>query len=79
MGITDIITMLGAIATFLFGMSTMTDGLEKLSSGRLESILERLTSNVWKGVLLGALVTGLIRKLRPPPPSCVWDLSTPAL
>ena len=61
MGITDIITMLGAIATFLFGMSTMTDGLEKLSSGRLESILERLTSNVWKGVRLGALVTGLIQ------------------
>ncbi|MEG1396900.1 MAG: hypothetical protein RSC82_07980, partial [Oscillospiraceae bacterium] len=50
--------MLGAIATFLFGMSIMTDGLEKLSSGRLESILERLTSNVFKGVLLGALVTG---------------------
>ena len=42
-------------------MSTMTDGLEKLSSGRLESILERLTSNVVKGVLLGALVTGLIQ------------------
>ncbi|MEG0441871.1 MAG: Na/Pi cotransporter family protein, partial [Oscillospiraceae bacterium] len=53
--------MLGAIATFLFGMSIMTDGLEKLSSGRLESILERLTSNVFKGVLLGALVTGLIQ------------------
>ena len=42
-------------------MSTMTDGLEKLSSGRLEGILERLTSNVFKGVLLGALVTGLIQ------------------
>lgn len=61
MKITDVISLLGAIATFLFGMSTMTDGLEKLSSGRLESILERLTSNVWKGVLLGALVTGLIQ------------------
>ena len=59
--ITDIITLVGAIATFLFGMSTMTDGLEKLSSGRLEGILERLTSNVVKGVLLGALVTGLIQ------------------
>ena len=59
--ITDLITLVGAIATFLFGMSTMTDGLEKLSSGRLESILERLTSNVVKGVLLGALVTGLIQ------------------
>ena len=53
--------MFGAIATFLFGMSTMTDGLEKLSSGRLEHILERLTSNVLKGVLLGAVVTGLIQ------------------
>ena len=42
MTITDIITLVGAIATFLFGMSTMTDGLEKLSSGRLEGILERL-------------------------------------
>ena len=61
MKITDIITLVGAIATFLFGMSTMTDGLEKLSSGRLESILERLTSNVVKGVLLGAMVTGLIQ------------------
>jgi len=59
--ISDVISMLGAIALFLFGMTTMTDGLEKLSSGRLERILERLTSNVWKGVLLGALVTGLIQ------------------
>lgn len=61
MNATDVITLMGAIATFLFGMSTMTDGLEKLSSGRLEGILERLTSNVFKGVLLGALVTGLIQ------------------
>ena len=61
MNLTDVISMLGSIATFLFGMSIMTDGLEKLSSGRLERILERLTSNVFKGVLLGALVTGLIQ------------------
>ena len=61
MNATDVITLIGAIATFLFGMSTMTDGLEKLSSGRLEGILERLTSNVFRGVLLGALVTGLIQ------------------
>lgn len=61
MSIADIVSMLGAIATFLFGMTTMSDGLEKLSSGRLERILERLTSNIFKGVLLGALVTGLIQ------------------
>ena len=61
MDIANIVALFGAIATFLFGMSTMTDGLEKLSSGRLEHILERLTSNVFKGVLLGAVVTGLIQ------------------
>ena len=61
MDIANIVAMFGAIATFLSGMSTMTDGLEKLSSGRLEHILERLTSNVFKGVLLGAVVTGLIQ------------------
>ncbi len=52
--------MLGAIALFLFGMSTMTDGLEKLSSGKLERILEKLTDNVFKGIIMGALVTALI-------------------
>ena len=61
MSIADVVAMLGAIATFLFGMSTMTDGLVTLSSGRLENVLERLTSNVFKGVLLGAVVTGLIQ------------------
>lgn len=61
MELSNILSILGAIATFLFGMSIMTDGLEKLSSGRLESILERLTNNVFKGVLLGTAVTGLIQ------------------
>lgn len=61
MGYTNAISMLGAIAVLMFGMSTMTDGLEKLSSGRLEKILERLTSNVFMGVLVGAAVTGLIQ------------------
>lgn len=56
----NVISMLGSIALFLFGMSTMTDGLAQLSSGRLENILEKLTSNVYRGVLLGALVTAII-------------------
>lgn len=60
MHFTDVISMIGAIAVFLFGMSTMTQGLEKVSSGRLEGILEKLTSNVFKGVLVGALVTAVI-------------------
>ena len=60
MNATNVISMLGSIALFLFGMSTMTDGLAQVSSGRLEGILERLTNNVFKGVLLGALVTAII-------------------
>ena len=61
MSILNVISMLGALATFLFGMTLMSDGLEKLSSGRLERILEKLTSNVFKGVILGALVTAVIQ------------------
>ncbi len=60
MSATNVISMLGSIALFLFGMSTMTDGLAQVSGGRLEGILERLTDNVFKGVLLGALVTAVI-------------------
>lgn len=60
MNIRDVITLLGALATFLFGMSTMTTGLEKLTSGKLASMLERLTDNILKGVLLGAVVAGMV-------------------
>jgi phosphate:Na+ symporter len=60
MSLGNIISFLGGIATFLFGMNTLTSGLEKLSSGRLEALLEKLTSNIFMSVLVGALVTGLI-------------------
>ena len=60
MGFENVISMLGAIALFLFGMTTMTDGLEKLASGKLSLVLEKLTNNVFKGILVGALVTALI-------------------
>lgn len=60
MSIRDVITLLGALATFLFGMSTMTSGLEKLTSGKLASLLEKLTDNIFKGVLLGAVVAGMV-------------------
>ena len=41
----DILTMLGGLALFLYGMDTMGQGLEKLSGGRLERVLEGLTSS----------------------------------
>lgn len=61
MNIFSVLTMVGGLAMFLFGMNVMGTGLEKLSGGKLESILERLTSSPLKGVALGAAVTGIIQ------------------
>ena len=61
MGITDIISLLGGLAFFLFGMTLLGDGLKRVAGSRLETILGRLTSNPIKGVLLGAVVTAAIQ------------------
>lgn len=56
-----ILSFVGGLAMFLYGMKVMNMGLEKLSGGKLERILERLTSNKIKGVLLGLTVTALMQ------------------
>lgn len=61
MDIFGVLTMIGGLALFLFGMNTMGAGLEKVSGGKLEKILEKLTSNPIKAVLLGAGVTAVIQ------------------
>ncbi len=61
MSVFNIISLLGGLALFLFGMSTMSTGLERASGGKLEKTLERFTSNIFKGVLLGTVVTALIQ------------------
>ena len=53
--------MLGGLALFLYGMHVMGEGLEKLSGGRLEHILEKMTDTPLNGVLLGAVVTAVIQ------------------
>ena len=55
------LTLIGGLAFFLYGMHVMGEGLTKLSGGRLERILERLTHNRLKAVLLGAGVTAVIQ------------------
>ena len=60
-GFFDFLTMLGGLAMFLFGMSQMGDGLERASSGKLESLLDKLTSSKLKAVALGAAVTAIIQ------------------
>ncbi len=61
MDIFHIFSLMGGLALFLWGMNVMGDGLKKLSGGKLESILERLTSSPIKAVALGAGVTGIIQ------------------
>lgn len=61
MGIADIISLLGGLAFFLFGMTLLGDGLKRVAGSKLETILGKLTSNPVKGVLLGALVTAVIQ------------------
>lgn len=61
MDIFSVLTMIGGLALFLYGMQVMGDGLKKASGGKLEMILERLTSNKLMAVLLGAGVTAVIQ------------------
>lgn len=61
MNLFDVLAMLGGLALFLYGMHTMGEGLSKASGGKLERILEKLTSSPIKAVLLGAGVTAVIQ------------------
>ena len=61
MGITDILSLLGGLALFLFGMQTMSNGLEAAAGNKMKSILEKLTSNRIMGVLVGAVITAVIQ------------------
>ena len=56
-----VFSFLGGLAFFLYGMNALGDGLEKLSGGKLEKALEKMTSNTFKGFLLGLAVTAVIQ------------------
>ena len=61
MTIFDVLNMIGGLALFLFGMHVLGEGLTKISGGKLERILERLTNTPLKAVALGAAVTAVIQ------------------
>ena len=61
MSLFDLLGMIGGLALFLYGMHMLSEGLEKISGGRLEKVLESLTNNKIKAVLLGAGVTAVIQ------------------
>ena len=56
-----ILNLLGGLAFFLYGMHIMSDSLEKIAGGKLEKILKSITSNKYKGLLLGLGVTAVIQ------------------
>ena len=61
MSIFNIISLGGGLALFLFGMHLLATGMEKVSNGKAEKALERLTGNVFFSVLLGAGVTAVVQ------------------
>lgn len=61
MGITDVISLLGGVAFFLFGMNVMGSGLKQLAGNKMEAVLWKLSSTPWKGFLLGTLVAAVIQ------------------
>ena len=61
MNIFTVLSLVGGLVMFLYGMDLMGDSLKKLAGGKLESILAKLTSSRWKGLLLGFAVTAVIQ------------------
>ena len=61
MDLLSILTLIGGLALFLYGMHVLGEGLSKLSGGRMESILSKMTDNHFKAVLLGAGITAVIQ------------------
>jgi len=57
----NILSMLGGLALFLYGMQMMGDGLEAAAGNKMKQILEKLTSNRFKAVIVGALITAIIQ------------------
>ncbi len=61
MSVFNLLSLVGGLAMFLFGMNYMGTSLEKLGGGKFESVLEKMTDNRIKGVLLGMGVTAIIQ------------------
>lgn len=61
MDIFSILTLIGGIGLFLYGISLLGTSLEKIAGSGLEKTLEKLTNNKWKGLALGTIVTGIIQ------------------
>ena len=61
MSSTNILGLLGGLALFLYGMQMMSNGLESVAGNKMKDILEKLTSNRFLGIIVGALITAVIQ------------------
>lgn len=61
MEITNVLSLMGGLALFLYGMQMMSSGLEAAAGNRMKSILEKLTANPFLGVAVGAIITAVIQ------------------
>ena len=61
MEITDILSLLGGLALFLYGMQMMSNGLEAAAGNKMKKILEKLTANRFLGIAVGAGITAVIQ------------------
>ncbi len=61
MELSNIFSLFGGLALFLYGMSMMSTGLELAAGNKMKTILEKLTTNRFLGVIVGALITALIQ------------------
>ena len=61
MDLFDVLSLIGGLALFLFGMNLMGSALEKKAGGQLKTLLEKMTNNPIKGLLLGLGVTAVIQ------------------
>ncbi len=57
----DILKLCAGLVFFLYGMSTMSDGLEKAAGSKLEVILKKMTSNVFVSIIMGTVITAIIQ------------------
>ena len=61
MSVFEVIDLAGGVALFLYGMSIMGSGLEKVAGGKMQSVLQKLTASTLRGILLGTLITAVIQ------------------
>ena len=60
-GITELLTLIGALGFFIYGMKVMSDGIQKVAGSKMRSILSKMTSNRFFGIITGFLITALLQ------------------